>query len=431
MTERAKFDVEVADLMERIRQEVATAQTAGSTDGSSAADADLPPMVDIPPRTADRLRVRPFRKDKLDQVIQRTRSNTEVSRWIPRFLRRLFRKQGAYNRAVLDTATLLARTAEQLHDATSQIAAIVEEQAQQLDALAAQLEDVGATMNAVSARVDELGDTTSRAATTAKNDLAYLRSQLAGYGDVIRQMTNVPSPAVPGTAEKTDATGDIDAHLLDKFYIHFENAFRGSRADIKQRVAIYLPYISSPGLLSIDRPLLDLGCGRGEWLEVLAEHQLPAHGVDLNREMVELCQAAGLEAKCADAVEYLRDIPDGALGAITSLHLIEHLPFPTLLRLLQQCRRTLQPRGLLILETPNPANIAVGAHYFYRDYTHQRPLPPDSTRFLVQSVGFASTELLPLHACATRDQLPDESEVNRRFNEYFYGPQDYAVIATK
>jgi O-antigen chain-terminating methyltransferase len=426
MTEPAKLDVEVSDLMERIRQEVATAGAGNSTRAGLTPDGDLPPIVETAPTTAERLRARPLPKAKLAEVIQRARSKTEVSRWIPRFLRRLFRSQGAYNRAVLDIAAVLGKTTEQLHSATLQVA---DEQSQQFDALNAQLEDAKATINALSARLDEFRDSTARAATTANNELAFLRSQLAGYHDLVRRVTHAP-PAATGAAQKTEPAVDVDAHLLDKFYIHFENAFRGSRADIKERLATYLPYLSV-SRVSSDKPLLDLGCGRGEWLEVLAEQRLPARGVDLNREMVELCQAQGLDVTYANAVEYLQNASDEAFGAITSFHLIEHLPFPTLLRLLQECRRTLQPGGTLILETPNPANIIVGAHYFYRDYTHQRPLPPDSTRFLVESVGFATAEVLPLHPYAPSDQLPDDSEVNRRFNKYFYGPQDYAVIATK
>ncbi|MEO8892438.1 MAG: class I SAM-dependent methyltransferase [Coleofasciculaceae cyanobacterium] len=131
-----------------------------------------------------------------------------------------------------------------------------------------------------------------------------------------------------------------------------------------------------------------------------------------------------------DVIAHLQSLPDESLGAITGFHIIEHLPFSLLIKLLNETKRVLKPGGLAIFETPNPQNILVGANNFYLDPTHQNPLPSPLSEFLVEYVGFHSVNILNLNDYAESYKVSG-SEVAKRFNDYFYGAQDYAVIGYK
>lgn len=221
--------------------------------------------------------------------------------------------------------------------------------------------------------------------------------------------------------------------LPEALRVRFEEEFRGSREEIKRRLRVYLPRLAEMRLSTGARPMvLDLGCGRGEWLELLREAGVEAEGVDHNRALVAGCVERGLKAHEADAIEYLRGLPADSVNAVTAFHLIEHLPFPELFTLLNETIRVLKPGGLAIFETPNPANVLVGSERFYFDPTHQRPLPTQLARFLAEGCGFSEVEIMPLHPWPEASRLEEDgSELVRRFNEFFYGPQDYAIIGHK
>ena len=218
----------------------------------------------------------------------------------------------------------------------------------------------------------------------------------------------------------------------DSIYAAFEDVFRGSREDIKNRQSVYLPLLQQHNIGSSWMPVLDLGCGRGEWLELLRESSLQASGLDRNDAMIERCRALDLDVTQGDALRYLGNLPGATLGAVTAFHLVEHLPFDTVLDLVDEALRTLKSGGLLILETPNPLNILVGAHNFYLDPTHLRPLPSGMLRFFVEARGFCNVQVKELHPYPESVRLPEDGlDLARRFNDYFYGPQDYAVIGQK
>ena len=184
--------------------------------------------------------------------------------------------------------------------------------------------------------------------------------------------------------------------LGDTFYRDFEDRHRGSRQLIAQRLAVYLPFVQPLAACYPNLPLLDLGCGRGEWLELLAARQITAYGVDTDPAMLATCQQGGLRALQADALSHLLALPTHSLLAVTGFHIAEHLPFAQLQAVIAQARRVLVPGGLLILETPNPENLLVGAAWFYLDPTHQHPLPHQLLSFLVEHQGFAPVKLLLL-----------------------------------
>ncbi|MFN2508708.1 MAG: methyltransferase domain-containing protein [Chthoniobacterales bacterium] len=263
-------------------------------------------------------------------------------------------------------------------------------------------------------------------------DSSYFKAQFSAFTQLLQaEIDGARGPKGRGRAAKPKARL-LESRTADTFYLAFENAFRGDRADVKRRQKVYISHLSSLKVPRSKMRVLDLGCGRGEWLEVLAEKKFKARGVDLSATMVDFCKTRGFDAAREDAIAYLKKQADESFTAVTAFHLIEHLPFPSLMELLREALRVLQPRGLLICETPNPANIQVGAHFFYRDPTHQRPLPPDSTRFLALHVGFRLAEILPVNPCTADARLPaDDLEVTERFNEFFYGPQDYAILGRK
>jgi O-antigen chain-terminating methyltransferase len=216
-------------------------------------------------------------------------------------------------------------------------------------------------------------------------------------------------------------------HLLDPLYASFEDQFRGEREEIKNRLRVYLPILKGANVL---RDVLDIGSGRGEWLEILKHEGVRARGVDRNRVFIEQCRQSGLEVVEADALAYLRSLPDRSLDAATSFHLVEHLPFETLIKLLDEIVRTLRSGGLLILETPNPENFMVGSYSFYADPTHRNPIPSATLQFLLESRGLGRIEVMKLRPWDAA-KIDGNTEIIKRFNEYFYCAPDYGIIGWK
>jgi len=220
-----------------------------------------------------------------------------------------------------------------------------------------------------------------------------------------------------------------ELHLLDPLYVSFEDQFRGTREDIKDRLKVYLPLIKEAKAGNDKRPILDIGCGRGEWLELLQEEGLQAKGLDINPTLVEQCRERRMDVIEGDVIEYLCTLSAASLGAVTAFHLIEHLSFRLLMKLLDETVRVLKPGGLAIFETPNPENILVGACSFYLDPTHRNPLPPAMMKFLADSRGLCRVEIKHLHPYDEVLRIRDDgSDLTKRFNDFFYGPQDYAVL---
>jgi O-antigen chain-terminating methyltransferase len=245
----------------------------------------------------------------------------------------------------------------------------------------------------------------------------------------------------PFSREQLGAIAAAGDHWLDAYYLSFEDVFRGTREDIKQRAEVYLPTIRAAGAGTDERPVIDVGCGRGELLELLKGNGLVARGVDQNQILIKQCRDSGFEVIEADAIDYLQSLSASSVGAITGLHIIEHIPFERLVRLFDECRRVLKPAGVVAFETPNPENLIVGACNFYYDPTHLHPLPPPVSKFLLEARGFVSVETKMLSEHRAVEMLPrasaDEPEtqpLNRVvdfINEHFAAAPDYAVIGYK
>ena len=180
-----------------------------------------------------------------------------------------------------------------------------------------------------------------------------------------------------------------------------------------------------------DLPAVDIGCGRGEWLQILREEGFCGVGIDLNRVMIDLCKQKDLEAYEYDALSYLNTAQSESIGVITGFHIVEHLPFKSLISLLSESLRVLTPGGIVIFETPNSHNILVATHNFYIDPTHRNPLPSELTQFLLEHIGFTSVKVFNLHSYNDEIKLRGNEPVSQRFNDYFYGSQDYAIVGYK
>jgi O-antigen chain-terminating methyltransferase len=225
---------------------------------------------------------------------------------------------------------------------------------------------------------------------------------------------------------------------IDFDYLWFENKYRGSQEDIAQRQSIYLPYFKNHG------NVLDIGCGRGEFLGLLLENEISAIGIDTNLDMIKLCEDLGLPVKKANALSYLNEQNDASLGGIFLGQVIEHISFDDLLVLVTLSYRKLKPGAYLIMETPNPQTLAIFNRSFYLDPTHVKPVHPLTVKFVAESTGFREIELnysgkveesqrIPL-IVASNDSIVNLDEVNKsieRLNETLYGYQDYAIIAKK
>lgn len=239
--------------------------------------------------------------------------------------------------------------------------------------------------------------------------------------------SNTNSAENPVTSDKQRFA---DNHDLDEFYVGFEDKFRGDEAAIKQKVQVYPPMVAATGIDFTAFPVVDIGCGRGELLEAFAEHNIRAVGLDINYDMIERAKAHGYEAQQGDAVEYLRAQPANSIGAITGMHLVEHIPFDELITLFKECYRVLVPGGLVIFETPNPENLMVGIYSFYMDPSHLSPLPPPLLAFGLESVGFDPVETKRLHEAGQADREYDDP-LMKDLAYRMYGPLDYAAIGTK
>lgn len=216
---------------------------------------------------------------------------------------------------------------------------------------------------------------------------------------------------------------------LDHFYVEFENHFRGSTEQIRQKQSHYLPFFKNSPLDFSKERILDIGCGRGEWLKLLRDENFQAIGVDSNTTMVETCKNEGLQAQVGDALTFLRAQPAESLGCVTGFHIVEHLPFNTLIRLIDEILRVLKPGGMTILETPNPENVIVGSCNFYIDPTHKNPLPPPTLAFFLEQRGFQKYETLRLSPIEKK--LKSNDPLVEEIAARFYKEQDYAIIAYK
>lgn len=216
--------------------------------------------------------------------------------------------------------------------------------------------------------------------------------------------------------------------MSDNFYREFEDKHRGKTEDIRQRLNVYLPLIRPLNLFYPECNIIDVGCGRGEWLKLLRDNDIQGIGVDLNEGMLAEARKDGLTVELEDCLEFLKKQADDSLIAVTGFHIVEHLPFDLVHTLVIEAHRALKPGGLLILETPNPENISVGSCSFYMDPTHQNPLPPDLLKFLPDYYGFQRTRVVRLQE---NPNVKDEAGKITLTDVLKGVSPDYSIVAQK
>lgn len=332
---------------------------------------------------------------------------------------------------------LATRITEDVADAQARLAAAVDGLATRLDAAVLRLDRTEGVR-------DSLG--------TLQLAVQALKREVAGRGTTPGPTGNLPSSSTGPPRSTAPAAAALSTDPLSSHkYVAFENLFRGEREAVRDRQRSYLP------LFDGREDVLDIGCGRGEFLHLLAQRGVRARGLDLNHEMAAACRAEGLDVSETDALAYLRSLDDDALGGLVALQVVEHLEPDYLIAVLDEAFRVLRPGSPIVLETINVASWYAYFNSYVRDITHVRPLHPDTLKFLVVAAGFLDagvelrvplppTEQLALAPADTRAverdaagagaagllALADVFDRNMaRLNAHLYAPLDYAVVARK
>jgi 2-polyprenyl-3-methyl-5-hydroxy-6-metoxy-1,4-benzoquinol methylase len=236
---------------------------------------------------------------------------------------------------------------------------------------------------------------------------------------VIRQKAFASS----GPIGAAPAVPHADTVSVDFDYARFSERFRGSEESVRERQRFYVPYFRDC------RSVLDIGCGRGEFLELMRDAGVNARGVDLDPESVALCRSKGLEAEAADVFDLLSREPNGTFDGIFAGQVVEHMKPAEVPALVRLCGSKLRAGGVLALETPNPECLAIFATHFYLDPTHQRPIPPSLLVFYFEEYGFGGIEVHRLSPAA--ESMPSLHELPEDFRNAFFGALDYGIIGRR
>ncbi|MGY1708229.1 class I SAM-dependent methyltransferase [Geodermatophilus sp. SYSU D00758] len=368
----------------------------------------------------------------------------ETPRTRARIAARVLRRLPLVRRLAIGRVGPLEAGLAEVHAELARLGAAVADARSAVQQVAADLGHLHADVAAVSHNHEllkgELWDT--RVELTAGR-VAEVREQVTALDRRLRRAERSAREPSAGTAVVGAGTGaaqpvapaDISSTLFD--YVGFERRFRGDPEVIN--AVLHDRYAD---VLRDHQPVVDIGCGRGELLELLAREGVEVVGVEPDPGMADEARARGLEVHQVLAHEYFATVPDDSLGAIISTHVVEHLPLDVLVDFLETSARKLRPGGVFIAETPNPATLVVLGSHFIMDPTHEWPLHPDLLRFLSESAGFRQVRT-EFFSPATNLQLPlgdgpdpaapelaaRVDEGFARLNHVLFGPQDYAVFA--
>ena len=299
----------------------------------------------------------------------------------------------------------------------------------------------GESMAAREARID--GRVT--AVDAAHDDLrARLATMQQATLTLKREVERLLAGGASSQAVATDAGSAASTPVVDSYkYVGFEDRFRGSQDDIRARLEPYVAMFRGAS------DVLDVGCGRGEFLDLLRADGTPARGLDLNHEMVEVCRERALDVAEGDLVGYLHSLPDGALGGLIAIQVVEHLEPAYLMRALDLAYHKLRPGSRIVLETINPACWFAFFASYIRDLTHVRPIHPETLQYLLTASGFeratiewrspypAAEKLQPV-APAAHDEPPAAKDLRdtinanvERLNGLLFTHMDYAAVGIR
>lgn len=269
-------------------------------------------------------------------------------------------------------------------------------------------------------------------ALSADSEFAKLKLNVIEKGmknNRIRQTAAPVQAVITSAVPAAQESGDSEYEKID--YFDFENHFRGSMESIKKAQEIYLEYFSDK------KNVVDIGCGRGEFLALMKENSINARGVDIYEPYVDYCGMKGLDTVCGDGVEYLsgQDEVDGIFVG----QVVEHLKTGEIIRLCNTAYEKLSAGGCIVIETPNPTSLAIYTNAFYIDPSHIKPVHPLTMKYLLEKAGFKDIKVIytehsrPPYAIPELDVEGAEEFNNamKNVSDLLYGSQDYAVIAIK
>jgi SAM-dependent methyltransferase len=320
---------------------------------------------------------------------------------------------GATNEGVTEISDRLTSTEAEISD--------------RLTSTEAEIENTNKQLEDIDERLTVMDESHLRNDSYIKNDLSQQKRLITMFLEEARQ--RLPEPF---NSQQLQTFVNEEQHSLDALYVAFEERFRGSREVILNRLKVYLPLIAEVKIGTPESPILDVGCGRGEWLELLKESGYKASGIDISKVMLEQCQARGLEVREGDVISYLQSLPDASLGAVTGFHIIEHIPLVSLIKLFDEVIRVVKSGGIIIFETPNPRNVLVGSGDFYRDPTHLNPIHPDTISYIATLKGFINSESYFFEEKESGVELLPSSKMRfDKFDNYVTVSRDFVLIAHK
>ncbi len=242
----------------------------------------------------------------------------------------------------------------------------------------------------------------------------------------IEEVASLTERSLQGEPLPVPVQGDAERRLareLQRLHPTLLEAFRGSESEIAHRLDRYLPLLRDRG------PVLDLGSGRGELVDLLTRAGVEVRGVEGDPALAAAARRRGLDVTEGDVARVLSGEPDGSWGAVTAVHFLEHLDPGAILGLLAEVRRVLRSGGLFVAECPNPHNIRVGASLFWTDPTHVRPLLPETLTVLLKVSGFEVLSTEYLHPFDDNERLETGSGSGERLDELINGPRDFVMVA--
>lgn len=313
--------------------------------------------------------------------------------------------------------------------------------------------DLGSLLSQISKTIQHFSETYNTLLKKVDDDVVT-KTEIEGYRDQILRLQTTAlmhgshlseivdeihnlRKTVAGVYEQLNdvSSGVTNSMLVDFDYLAFENAFRGDEQMIQDRQRLYTRFINLDGLV------LDLGCGRGEFLSLLLEEGFHAIGVEMNNEMYSYCWSRGLPVIKRDMFEYLASLTGGTVAAVSLNQVVEHLQPTQLTSVIKEAHRVLKEGGVLLMETQNPRTLAIYNGGFYIDPTHVKPVHPLTLEFLCKALGFSDVHIhyfSPLpdeykfpHIVGEIDNISEVNSAIDRLNDTLYGFQDYVVVAVK
>ncbi len=269
-------------------------------------------------------------------------------------------------------------------------------------------------------------------------EMARLREEIEGYKSEASLLRAKLSEALQGqstlktSSEEQEGLGSVTKSDISgpaASYFTFEQQFRGSEETIRTRLLGYMEDIQE-AYRSCGGYALDMGCGRGELLDLCKEMEIPAKGVDSNQGMIRHCLDKGLDVTYCDGIEYVQSLPDNSLCAFMAIQVVEHIPYDGIWSLLSLVLLKLKPGGIILLETVNPDSF-VPFKNFYVDPTHVQPIPAITLRFALESVGFKDAQIKLSSPFDPKFMLQGEDGNTKKLNDLLFGHIDYSVMGRK